>query len=503
MASFTSFFRGKTKKLEKQDEKQQGLAPSKTNTKIILLGAGYCGKTTLFEQFIANHDHVDKPELYTYKRIIFENIYKCMTWVTSKCEELGIGSNSALAEFRSIDYDPYDDRERQFSEKEVKTMLELFRTPGIDTIWPKPPEFDSVAFFLGERLAEISMEDWVPTTQDVLRATIRTSGITQRSIETNKAVHSVYDTGGQRNERRKWIHIFEDVSLVVFVADLSGYTEVLFEDSSMNKLSEDINLFHNITESVHFQHVPIVLVLNKVDMFEKKLREVGLDETDWEANVFGADEGEGTGGHDSPQPPLPPPIIKEVDETGNQQGDIPDPLEKGGEDGKSPSSKPGGDTPPVCPGGKCTCGGGYPFPSACTCGVQAAAKEYVRSKFVQGRRPVSVVMSCAVDASNVEQYMKPMLDLAVERKLMQEGLTPQAPCSTFKMEPPLTLPKYARGAALPGAATPPPDEYPDALQKEVAGEDEEDNCDPPLDVDPPFSPEDPHVKQALESQDPE
>jgi hypothetical protein len=84
--------------------------------------------------------------------------------------------------------------------------------------------------------------------------------------------------------------------------------------------------------------------------------------------------------------------------------------------------------------------------------------------------------------------MKPMLDLAVERKLMQEGLTPQAPCSTFKMEPPLTLPKYARGAALPGAATPPPDEYPDALQKEV-------NCDPPLDVDPPFSPEDPPVKQ--------
>ena len=31
----------------------------------------------------------------------------------------------------------------------------------------------------------------------------------------------VYDVGGQRNERRKWIHCFNDVTAIIFVAALS------------------------------------------------------------------------------------------------------------------------------------------------------------------------------------------------------------------------------------------------------------------------------------------
>jgi hypothetical protein len=39
------------------------------------------------------------------------------------------------------------------------------------------------------------------------------------------------DVGGQRSERRKWIHCFENVNAVMFVASLAVYDQVLLEDS--------------------------------------------------------------------------------------------------------------------------------------------------------------------------------------------------------------------------------------------------------------------------------
>jgi guanine nucleotide-binding protein subunit alpha len=40
------------------------------------------------------------------------------------------------------------------------------------------------------------------------------------------------DVGGQRSERRKWIHCFGDVTSIIFVVSLSEYDQVLFEDKN-------------------------------------------------------------------------------------------------------------------------------------------------------------------------------------------------------------------------------------------------------------------------------
>lgn len=41
------------------------------------------------------------------------------------------------------------------------------------------------------------------------------------------------DVGGQRSERRKWIHCFEGVTSIVFCVALSAYDLVLAEDEDM------------------------------------------------------------------------------------------------------------------------------------------------------------------------------------------------------------------------------------------------------------------------------
>jgi hypothetical protein len=51
---------------------------------------------------------------------------------------------------------------------------------------------------------------------------------------------------GQRNERKKWIHCFENVTAVIFVAALSEYDQKLFEMESVNRMVEALDLFEDI-----------------------------------------------------------------------------------------------------------------------------------------------------------------------------------------------------------------------------------------------------------------
>ena len=57
---------------------------------------------------------------------------------------------------------------------------------------------------------------------------------------------SMFDVGGQRDERRKWIQCFNDVTAIIFVTACSSYNLVLREDSSQNRLKESLELFKSI-----------------------------------------------------------------------------------------------------------------------------------------------------------------------------------------------------------------------------------------------------------------
>lgn len=42
----------------------------------------------------------------------------------------------------------------------------------------------------------------------------------------------MFDVGGQRSERKKWIHCFEDVTAIIFCVAMSEYDQVLHEDET-------------------------------------------------------------------------------------------------------------------------------------------------------------------------------------------------------------------------------------------------------------------------------
>jgi guanine nucleotide-binding protein G(i) subunit alpha len=42
----------------------------------------------------------------------------------------------------------------------------------------------------------------------------------------------MFDVGGQRSERKKWIHCFENVTSIIFCVALSEYDQVLLEENN-------------------------------------------------------------------------------------------------------------------------------------------------------------------------------------------------------------------------------------------------------------------------------
>ena len=71
---------------------------------------------------------------------------------------------------------------------------------------------------------------YVPNEQDIVHTRARTIGITETIFHLREHEMLMVDVGGQKSERRKWIHCFQDVTSILFLVSLSGYDQCLIED---------------------------------------------------------------------------------------------------------------------------------------------------------------------------------------------------------------------------------------------------------------------------------
>ncbi|KAJ7242258.1 guanine nucleotide binding protein alpha transducing activity polypeptide 2 [Mycena rebaudengoi] len=117
---------------------------------------------------------------------------------------------------------------------------------------------------------DIAAPDYVPTDQDILRSRVKPTGIVETIFRVGELTYKVVDPSGQRSERKKWLHCFENVKAILFCASLSGYDQMLYEDESVNHLQEALTKFDSICNSRWFVKTSIILFLN-IDTFAEKL----------------------------------------------------------------------------------------------------------------------------------------------------------------------------------------------------------------------------------------
>ena len=139
----------------------------------------------------------------------------------------------------------------------------ICKNQNLTDIGPFCSYFDSVQ--------RIGSPKYQPTDQDVLRSRVKTTGITESHFQIGELRYKLFDVGGQRSERKKWIHCFENVTAILFLVAISEYDQSLYEDESINRMQESLALFDSICNSRWFVRTSIILFLNKIDRMYSQL----------------------------------------------------------------------------------------------------------------------------------------------------------------------------------------------------------------------------------------
>lgn len=247
--------------------------------KMLFLGTGESGKTTVFKQMRMLYGKDDPaPDSPDDARIaISENIIngtKAVLHANSKLEGMKpLSSKAAKAAAITVREVGLD---MELTPEVAKAINVLWADKGFKFTWSQRAKFqvlDNYDAFAESLRAYPAWggPKWVPSLVDTMKARVRTSGIVQHDLVIENAKFMIVDVGGQRNERRKWVHCFENVTAVVFMVAINEYDQKLFEDKDMNRLVEAVDLFSEIANSVWFKNASIILFLNKIDLFKQKL----------------------------------------------------------------------------------------------------------------------------------------------------------------------------------------------------------------------------------------
>ncbi|KAE9963504.1 hypothetical protein BLS_007169 [Venturia inaequalis] len=268
----------------KNEEIERGLRADKKRqereVKLLLLGAGESGKSTVLKQMrIINTEGFNKQERKAWRVTIFDNLVNSFQCILGEMEHLDVTfedeNNEEHGEW--LNSDPSIEPEQRFPPHSLDVFQSLWDDKGVQLAMLKGHEYalhDNLRYYMEDSggLDRLYVNGYLPTDQDILRARLRTTGISETLFNINQYTYRMFDVGGQRSERKKWIHVFDNVQVVLFLVAISGYDHALVEDRNGNQMHEALMLFESIANSKYFERSALILFLNKIDLFTEKVR---------------------------------------------------------------------------------------------------------------------------------------------------------------------------------------------------------------------------------------
>lgn len=291
----------------------------------LFLGTGESGKSTVFKQMRINHgSSFSAFECFQYAKLIWADTLRTMRGLIHLSEIRNLKVPSHLFEdyqtvlalditretFLRSEKDP---NARRFLEQHTQSptepramnvslsdteegteddmrprcedskYLEASREQiarAVHALWTQWPELQRVAMpailetngpYFFQRILSFADPNYQATPIDIVNARLKTTGIIETVFDIRGSKLAVVDVGGQRVERTKWVHCFDDVTCVFFVVAVSEFDQTLKEDTRVNRLIESLEVFDQCVNSKWLRDKPITLFLNKMDILESKL----------------------------------------------------------------------------------------------------------------------------------------------------------------------------------------------------------------------------------------
>ncbi|CAG5119077.1 unnamed protein product [Candidula unifasciata] len=247
--------------------------------KLLLLGTGESGKSTITKQLKIIHvnGYCLKERLEKISDIV-RNVRESMLAILVAMQQLSINlqkeSNKASAEFLLAEA---AEHKVEASEEFWDHCEKLWADQGVQACFMRSHEyqlFDCAKYFL-DKISQLRDPSYAPPDQDILRCRAITTSIQHIEFDVPDAGQqvrfSLYDVGGQRGERKKWIQVFDSVVAILYLGDTSSFDQTLREDPRRNRLIESLEIFQQVWNNRFLRPVSILLFLNKIDILADKI----------------------------------------------------------------------------------------------------------------------------------------------------------------------------------------------------------------------------------------
>ncbi|CAJ0582553.1 unnamed protein product, partial [Mesorhabditis spiculigera] len=219
--------------------------------KLLLLGAGESGKSTVLKQMKIIHDNGFTPAEAREKRaVVHANLIQVMGALIEGLNAVKIPlANATNMDHVALILHTLERKEEQngLTKPLYNSIKALWDDKGVRAAYERKDEFylhDSAAYFL-DALDRISDENYVPTEQDILHTRVATMGVIEVMFKMKNKTWRVFDVG--------------------------EYDQVLIEDNVTNRMQESIHLFKQVINSKFFTSTSVILFLNKKDLFAQKI----------------------------------------------------------------------------------------------------------------------------------------------------------------------------------------------------------------------------------------